>query len=710
MAGEWRKLAEEKGVAFDDVEPITTSGSWRDLAKDKGFDFEIDVESTEAARRKRRKEEAYVPAETESEGADFTSLIKAGIPDDPQTRLKIFASERGIPEEEIPNRFRLEGSDVQFKGDDGKWRSESPSGAGGFFKEVGAGLISHAPEEALAVGGAVAGIPGGPVGMAVGAGIGAAAGEGYRKSVANILYEEPQSVQGNIEAMGNAAKWAVGGEVLGAGFGRVAGKIKARRTVKDIDKLNKVATDRLDELATEQGIQLTPAELTGLRTLITQQWLLGSLPDSADVIENFLKNREGDIQKSVYGFFNKLAAEQSPFMGYKSGIVGAQKTREKLVGHRFDETDKLYKEAFKENPQVSVRAINDDLDSALKTAGGSKLDTIKWLQKELVKTIPDTHAMNVGKVKGRESGSRKLSQLHGIKLSIDARIESLMEGKLSADKADLRTLEDYKEQILDEMGHASPRYTEGRELFGELSKPIGNLDEHLAGGFVKYNDDQAMTLATKLFGTRSSPELIEESKAIIGAADPQSWNSVVRAYMQDAFERTKESAVDVTSNVGGIYRKAMFGTERQRKLMRAALDRQQYGALEDMMTVLEATGRSFKGQSITIPAGFAAGEMTKDAMSTGSKVIRGGIEASNIISAPGRIKEAYEGFLTGKYNSKMAEIITDKNAMRRLRKETLKLREVSPRTERGSAILSTALGVMLRPEDDQQEEFQQEQR
>ncbi len=674
---DWLALTEEQ-----EKQSVSTI-NW----EEKVDSYDIDFAATEGARQERRGAEQYIEAEEESEGADFGTLIKAGIPDDPKTRLKIFADARGIPKKDIDKRFRIEGEDIQFKGEDGKWRSESPSGFMGGVKEFGADIVSHSPELVMGTAGAIAGTPGGFPGMAAGGALGAAGGEGYRKSVASILYEEPQTVQDNLEDMGAAGAWAIGGELTGVMLGKGYKAVKTRRAAKDIDRLDKVATDSLEKLAKEQGIQLTPSELTGLRSMITQQWLLGSLPGSSDIIESFLKNREGDIQKSVYGLFDKLAKEQSPFMGYKSGVQGAKKARERLVDYRHRESNEIYKQAFKKNPRVDMTSIMDDLNVSEGDVGGSQLATLEWVKNELKKTAP--------KGKGMFQNSRALSQMHGIKLSMDARIEGLIDGTISADKADLRMLQEYKEKMLDEMDNASPLYTEGNNVFEELSGPINNLDEHLVGGFVKYDDDQVMGLSTKLFGPRSSPELIGETREIISAADPESWNSVVRAHLQDAFEKTREGAVDVTSNIGGIYRKAVFGTERKRKMLRSALGTQQYAALDDMMTVLDATGRSFKGQSITIPAGFAAEEMKEEAIASGSKLIRGGIEAANILSAPRRIKEAYEGFLMGSYNERMAEIITDKDAMARLRKETMKLRQVSPKTEKGLAILGTTLGIML---------------
>lgn len=674
----------------------------------------------------------------ESDGAGFKTLVQAGLVDDPSTKIRIYAKARGVPEDQIPDRFTEKGGQIYFKGDDGVFRPESPSGIGGFGKQLAADLISHGPSVALStVGGVLGGVAGNVPGALLGAGAGGAAGEGYRKLIGSMFFDEPQTSTGNIKSMSAEGAMAAGGEYLGIAGGRAFNAVKNRRSVRDLNKLNQQAVKNLTELAEKQGIQLTPAELTGLQSLIRQQWLLGNLPDSSDTIMSFLKNREPQIQKAAYNFFNKLSSEKTPFVGYRKGVRAAKQAREKLVDIRREASENFYQEAFKKNPEIDVSDMTDWINSKSANASSDQLRTLNWLKKEFgtdpAKTKSGGGRSYAGqKETGREfvnkQGLREtekvpsltsipektinytptykaknLQKFHNVKLSIDKKLEALENRTLSADKVDRRILTEFKDIMLKKMKSASSEYEQGLEKFKELSAPINKLDDSIVGGFVKYDDEQAMELASKIFGSKSSPEAIREARTIISSADPKSWDSVVRAYMQDTFERVRDNVAGETKNIGGVFRKAIFGSPRQRQMLEASMSKNQFGALKDLMTVFDATGKSFKGQSITVPAGYAARELEQDAYATGSGLIKRGIDVVDIASAPGRVRRFYEGYLQGKYNERLAEILTDKNAMERLRKETMKMRDAGGAAEK-LPHLTRSIAIILGPDSEDKKE------
>lgn len=213
--------------------------------------------------------------------ADFGTLVKAQMVDDPQTRLRIFAKARfpDMPEAEALKRYAYVGEDAVYTGDDGKMYREAPPGLLGWLKEnLAARTIANALPIAGSTAGAIAGVPGGPLGIAAGAGIGGAAGKGYNKALANVAFDEPQSVAGNVQAMAIEG----GVDAATAGIGSKVGQvIDRRRGARDLAKLDRVRTAMLHQKADAMGIELTPAELTNLASLRAQQKSLSIHQDDA---------------------------------------------------------------------------------------------------------------------------------------------------------------------------------------------------------------------------------------------------------------------------------------------------------------------------------------------------------------------------------------------------------------------------------------------
>jgi hypothetical protein len=71
--------------------------------------------------------------------------------------------------------------------------------------------------------------------------------------------------------------------------------------------------------------------------------------------------------------------------------------------------------------------------------------------------------------------------------------------------------------------------------------------------------------------------------------------------MQRTLDGMRDLATSEQQNLGGMLRKTLFGTPRQRAQLQAALTPEQYDRLDGLMRLLHATGASFKGQSQTEP-------------------------------------------------------------------------------------------------------------
>jgi len=642
--------------------------------------------------------------------ASMGALVRAGFIDDPATKIRMFAEQRGIS----PERYRVIDGEIYYQAADGQFYPESPSGMLGGAKEFAAGLVSDIPGMALgtagAVGGGAAGMAaGGPVGATAGAilggGAGSAAGEAIRQEIATQAFGQPRDWDAYQKQLAEAFAIGTVSEAGGKLLGRGVQAFKERRAVSDIAKLNQTAVDRLSNLAQTQGIQLTPGEVTGLKSLINQQWLLSNLPNSADTIESFLKNRNADIQKAMYGFFDTLSTNASPHEGFLKGARSVDARLATLKSARRDASEQFYKASYPElvPDDVAADLAGDPLVAqALKTVQSKPV----W-KRSMNDSLEQVRTQNANLVAGIQDPAEAAKVMKGVtdkalgwydlaKRQLNDKAEAL---RRAGNNAEAMQYEQAAQGLVEKLDGFSSTYNQARTEFARLSEPINKLEESIIGGFVKADSQQAQTLGRTLFGPSSSPEALKEAKSIIQAADPASWNNVVRAHLQDVLESTvRESQVGAVQNLGGVYRSKLFGTEKQRKLLKESLDSKQYQALRDMMEVLEATSKSFKGQSITVPGGYIAKDLQADALASAGLGTKAGMAiagAAQPLNWPQMLGNAINDMRMGKYSEELAGIITSPDAIKKLRENTLLLRQMSPREKAASPLLARTIGQIL---------------
>ena len=144
-------------------------------------------------------------------------------------------------------------------------------------------------------------------------------------------------------------------------------------------------------------------------------------------------------------------------------------------------------------------------------------------------------------------------------------------------------------------------------------------------------------------------------------------------------------------NIGGAYRKAIFGSKDARSKLRAALTPEQYKGVSDLMTVLEATGRAFKQQSNTMPRQVAKESMEIEA--------EGLLRISDIASSPteplNKFIKAMKTLSLEDYARKQAIILTSPSSLADLRRSSRLLREMSPREKGFLPALSAGMSAIL---------------
>jgi hypothetical protein len=617
--------------------------------------------------------ESLAKKREEREGsADFGTLTKASMVEDPQTKLRIFSKARfpKLDEKEALSRYGVVDGDVLYVDDDGKIRSETANG----IKNFAAGTVANLPAIAGGIAGSVAGAPGGPPGVIGLGALGAAGGKGYGKVVANLAFDEPQTVSGNLKDMGTEAIFEAGGNLVGVAFA----KALTRGAARDIGRFDAAKIAAITAKAQAQGIDLNVAQSTDLPSLKAKYDVLASMPTSRDILaEDAVKQ-----SKQAYDATERFLAKISPVDGLDEAGAqarqGAKKVIAELTKERAAAASPLYKKAFEEFQGIppEFKQAVDELSSRPSMQQASRL------------------AARIAKDEGRilENPQNSLIGMHYTKLALDKMIGDDAKGGFS--KTSRGALIGLKKELVEMMDHFSPTYKQARETFTHFTPNIQSVEDGIISRVAGLGDEQAFKAAQMMFGGNTSPVAVDRAKRLFDKAGLKGdWDAMLRAHLQDTFEmagrefKTTGGAIQQASN----WRIAMAGNPRQYRVLEKAMDPVQWRAFNDLSDVFEAMGRT---------AGAGAGSQTMTRQE-GGRLLRNdagsGIvgQAANLLS-PQNFGTRASAWLSevrlGNHAEKLAEIMTSPDGIKKLRD----LRKLSPNDQRFIAGASSLFGISLR--------------
>lgn len=619
-------------------------------------------------------------AESMAGTASFGTLVKANLVEDPQTKVKIFAKARfqNLPENEAMARYGIVDGHVIYVGDDGKYYREDPPGFSGWAKDnLAAGTVANTLPIAGGIAGAVAGTPAGPAGMILGGAGGAAAGKGYNLAIANLAFDEPQSVAGNVKAMAGEAAFTAGGNAAGAAFG----KFLTRNLARDISKMSAEEVAELQAKAQAIGIELDPAQLTNLPSLKAKKDVLASMPTSRDIIAQGSKKQAGQAREAVDRFLGGMATGEGLDEAGTAARKSAGDVIEMVTKERAKKASPLYQQAFEEFqgvPQELLPRANSLMGRPAMKEAGKK-------------------AVMLAKNEGVDLADPKNSLLgmHYMKLALDDMIEGA--GQQGFGGTYKRGLVGLKNQLVGIMDDLSPTYGEARKVFTHYTPNVVQAREGIVSTLKELGDEDVFKAAQMVFGGNLSPATISRTKELFeraGAKD--SWNQLTKAYLQDTFEqagrqfKTTGGAIDAASN----WQVALTGSPRQYRILEKAMDPPQFQAFKDMMEVFEAMGRT-RGAgagSQTMPRQEAAKLLREE---SGAGVMGRVAQLGSPQNVGAKVGEWLQEVRVGNHAEKLAEIMTSPDGMRKLKE----LRKLSPNDQRFLAGASALFGIELKPSD-----------
>jgi hypothetical protein len=527
--------------------------------------------------------------------------------------------------------------------------------------------------------------PAGVAGSAVITGGVAAGTNAVRQSIAGLLGDQ------EFSGADVAKQGLISGGMQVLPFG--VGKYLERNIAKDIGKVSTKEVADLTQKAKDLGIQLTPAELTNLPSLKSQQKVLGNIVESADTLGDFyLQRYKEQVQPAVNKFLSKISKVDDPMT---AGYRGQQALKDRVVQlelAREEGSAPLYRAAFERSVPVDVSSIVKDIDAMLKIAKGDELKALQRIKNNLYREKPSFNAQ--GDEVMVKTFEDRLPALQRAKFDIDKMFKE--ESFSSMDNVIQGEVTNIKNRLVQSMGKDNPMYLEANKAFEELSQPLNAFAERRAGqSLTAVSKDNLNDLAFRLFNN-ASPQTIRYTRQQIQAVSPEAWNDVTRAYLQTQWEKAMKPRIGAKEpriDAGADWKTMLLGDTNSQKSLLEALGPQQFQALSNLTQVLEAAGRVKKLGSDTAFNQRALKEMEDNAPSA----LAAFAKVTGGILTPQKYGQFFRDWATERAFANNAEqlanVITSKDGMNRLRE----LRKMSPTTPKfisGLAQLAADYGMI----------------
>jgi hypothetical protein len=619
------------------------------------------------------------PIADPSRAAGFGASVLGGIPTDKQAAIRVFAQQRGIP----ASRYQVVDGDIVYQADDGNYYKEvvGPVASAGYY----------APDVAEMVPDILAGVASAPLATAGPLGVAGAAGiTGSVSAGSNYLRQKLAGLIGGQEL--NPTEVAVSGILGGVAetVPAIRKGIVERRTARDIAQMNVPMIDSLRAKAGRLDIPLTPAELTSLASLTSQQKVLTNIPDSQVKMQKFYREREKKVQSAVDDYLGTISKVQE---SSEAGLIGSealQARKRQLEAEREAATEPLYKSAFAASVPVDTAPVIGKIDNLLKTySPNSKpaayLKRIKSLFEREVPALDD--AGNEITKKGIEN---RLPVLQNNKFELDSMFKeetfTSMDGKIQ------RELTGIKNTLLEQMGKDNPDYLAANAEFERLSGSLNELNKRITGSsLLQIPRDNLKNFSRRIF-ENPSPETVRYVKEqIIAGGGEDAWNAVTRSYLEDAWQTAKKPAKSQQGDkfdTGNTWQNILLGDEKSKAAIRVALGKTEYQALRDLAQVLQAAGSVRKLGSDTAFNQLVTEELIKNppmtSFTTAAARVVGGIK----LDQPAKVVSDWAIRRDAAANAEqIANIITSPDGIQRLKE----LRQMSKTSAKYWAGLSQLL-------------------
>ena len=637
-----------------------------------------------------KKPEAFKPLKktpdvisSPSMGADIATALVGGIPTNQKSAIKYFAEKRGIPE----TRYTVVDGEIAYQGDDGKWYKEISGPA--------ATAAYYTPDVLEAVPSIATGIATAPSGLLAVPTTGAVAG------ATNLMRQMiGRQVSGQEISPGQVGISALLGGVPEIVPSAARG-VAERRLVRDIAEYEAPRVAELAAAGKQYGIDLTPAEISNLASLMGQQKVLGNIPASSRTMQKFYENREvRQVAPAVNNFLESISKVGEPEVAGRMGQEALEASKKAMEAAREKAVTPLYEEAFKDAPSIDVSPLLGRVDSMLQTAKGAEKRALERVKTSLQREQTTRKFDMTGKGKGSKDVKEMVPEnrpmaLQRAKFDIDSMFKEEAFG--SMDKTIQRELEGIQNELVQILGKDNPMYLQANAKYAELSAPIEEFGKRRAGAsLTAITPDNLNQFSERLF-QNNSVDAIRYAKEQIESVNPEAWNAVVRNHLEQAWQKAgKPSARQkgMKLDTGATWSNMLLGDLNSQRALSVAMPKEQFQALRDLAKVLDAAGSVPKLGSDTAFNTEIMKQMRADAATDPIALAASG---TGTLLSPQKWGERISDWAAERrfYNDadKLAKIITSPDGIDKLKQ----LRQLSPTSAKrwaGLAQLLTQYGVL----------------
>jgi hypothetical protein len=443
-----------------------------------------------------------------------------------------------------------------------------------------------------------------------------------------------------------------------------------RRTARDIAQMNVPMVQSLRAKAGRLDVPLTPAEITGLASLMSQQKVITNVPESQVKMQKFYKEREIKVQSAVNDYLDSISKIQDQAEAGSMGFEALEARKQQLIDERKAATEPLYESAFAASVPVDTAPVINKIDNLLKTySPNSKpaayLNRIKSLFERDVPALDE--AGNEITKKGIEN---RLPILQNNKFELDTMFKeetfTSMDNKIQSD------LTGIKNTLLEQMGKDNPDYIAANAEFQRRSVELDEFNKRTTGvSLLQMSKDNLKNFSNRIF-ENPSPATVKYAKdQIIKGGGQEAWDAVVRSYLDDVWGQARKPSKTQQGekfDTGNTWQNILLGDVKTKAAMRVALGPTQYKALTDLAEVLQAAGSVRKLGSDTAFNQLVTEELMKNppvtSITTGVARAIGGIQ----LDQPAKVLSDWAIKRDAAANAdKIASIITSPDGISRLR-------------------------------------------
>lgn len=580
------------------------------------------------------------------EAAGLWATMRASLAPKVEDQIAHYSAVMGIPKE----RFGVLNGDIVYADQQGQYQRVVPGVFSGPWQEtperLARWITSQFGPSIPGAAGAVAGTITAPTGAAsIPAAAGAAgAADVARQSVSNYLLDK--DIVKNID-WGNAAGQALlAGGAQGVGLMAAKGLqnnplgVSPSDRVKAADPKLIAESQRIAAEAKSRGVDLSAGQATGLTSLQQQERQALRWPETADTIADFRNaQRNTQIPAAVRSEIANIspAGPEDAIGKFREGATATVKHVENL---RASKAKPLYDEAFKANPSVASNEIDRILETpAGKQALRNAAETMQNLRtrmglpdKELaehVKELVDRGEMV--KPKGGVAAGLKLRSLDLVKQELDdmAGTAAQRGEKLNA-SAYRQLARDLRGELdrLDATAIAGPNstkaagglYAQARKIYSTESDLVDAVKDGGVGAIERLKGMDTSTIVRRAFSSGMNPADIRKMRMNFEAAGRGAdFDAGIAAFLSDKLDDAMRVNADgQRGNVAGKFFANVWGDERQKRVVQAALTPKQMQGFESLMEVLHAASRSLPEGS---PTATDLGRMGTGGLSTTGKIV-----------------------------------------------------------------------------------------